>query len=233
MGQKTHPYGFRLGITKNWISRWFNMKDYADWLKEDQLIREYITKRIEKKGETNGIARIIIERKGKKVKIIIFSSKPGLIIGEKGQKVDDLKEELKLLTKKSFTEKEIDININEIDNSAIEAQLIAENIARQIEKRVAYKRAMKRSVQNAMRLGAQGIKISCGGRLNGSEIARTEWYKEGRVPLQTLRADIDFGSEVARTTAGAIGIKVWVYKGEMVAKGIQREEVNVKNKKKK
>lgn len=235
MGQKTHPFGFRVGITKNWHSRWLNMKEYPVLLKEDERIRTYITSKIEqivresdKKDETSGISKIVIERKSKKVKVIIFSSKPGIIIGQKGETVDSLKEELKMVTGK-----DVDININEIDNSAIDAQLIAENIARQIEKRIAYKRAMKRSVQNAMRLGAQGIKVSCGGRLNGAEIARTEWYREGRVPLQTLRADIDFGFRVARTTAGAIGVKVWVYNGEYTNKGIQTDEANIKVKKKK
>jgi len=211
------------------------MKEYPVLLKEDERIRTYITSKIEqivresdKKDETSGISKIVIERKSKKVKVIIFSSKPGIIIGQKGETVDSLKEELKMVTGK-----DVDININEIDNSAIDAQLIAENIARQIEKRIAYKRAMKRSVQNAMRLGAQGIKVSCGGRLNGAEIARTEWYREGRVPLQTLRADIDFGFRVARTTAGAIGVKVWVYNGEYTNKGIQTDEANIKVKKKK
>ena len=170
----------------------------------------------------------MIERKSKKVKIIIFSSKPGIIIGQQGKTVDELKEELKVVTKK-----DVDININEIDNSAIDAQLIAENITHQIEKRIAYKRAMKRSVQNAMRLGAHGIKVSCGGRLNGAEIARTEWYREGRVPLQTLRADVDYGFRVARTAAGAIGVKVWVYSGEFTSKGVQMEEKNIKVKKRK
>ncbi len=227
MGQKTHPYGFRVGITKNWLSRWFNRKEYAEWLMEDKLIRDYIKKRIERKGEATGISKIIIERTKEKIKIIIYSSKPGTIIGEKGQKVDELKEEIKVITKKD----NVDININEVNNSAIEAQLVAENIARQIEKRVNYKRAMKRAVSSAMKAGAKGIKVQCGGRLNGAEIARTEWYKEGRIPLQTLRADIDYGFEVSRTTAGAIGVKVWVYKGEMKQKGIQREETNVSKRK--
>jgi small subunit ribosomal protein S3 len=211
------------------------MKEYPQLLKEDQKIRQYITSKIDqivkesdKKDETSGISKIVIERKSKKVKVIVFSSKPGIIIGQQGKTVDELKEELKMVTGK-----DVDININEIENSAIDAQLIAENIARQIEKRIAYKRAMKRSVQNAMRLGAQGIKVSCGGRLNGAEIARTEWYREGRVPLQTLRADIDFGFRVARTTAGAIGVKVWVYNGEFTKKGIQTDETNIKVKKKK
>ncbi len=220
MGQKTHPYGFRLGITKNWVSRWFNMKDYPVWLKEDKLIREYIRKRIERKGQPSGISKIIIERKPKKIKIIIHSSRPGVIIGEKGSKVDALKEEIKYITKKD----DININIVEEKNPATNAQLVAESIARQIEKRIAYKRAMKRSIQNAMKLGARGIKIGCGGRLNGAEIARSEWYKEGRIPLQTLKADIDYGYDVARTAAGAIGVKVWVYKGDMKQKGIQRDD---------
>jgi len=235
LGQKTHPLGFRVGITKNWLSRWLNMREYPQLLKEDRFIRTYITSKIEqivkesdKRDETSGISKIVIERKSKKVKIIIFSSKPGIIIGQQGKTVDELKEELKVVTKK-----DVDININEIDNSAIDAQLIAENITHQIEKRIAYKRAMKRSVQNAMRLGAHGIKVSCGGRLNGAEIARTEWYREGRVPLQTLRADVDYGFRVARTTAGAIGVKVWVYSGEFTSKGVQMEEKNIKVKKRK
>ncbi len=220
MGQKVHPYGFRVGITKNWISRWFNMKEYPEWLKEDKLIRDYIQKRIERKGQPSGIAKIIIERKPKKIKIVIHSSRPGVIIGEKGSKVDSLKEEIKYITKKD----DININIVEIKNPAVDAQLVAENIARQIEKRVSYKRAMKRSIQNAMKLGAKGIKIGCSGRLNGAEIARSEWYKEGRIPLQTLKADIEYGYDVSRTAAGAIGVKVWVYKGNMKNKGIQRED---------
>lgn len=220
MGQKVHPYGFRVGITKNWISRWFNVKQFPEWLKEDKLIREYIHKRIERKGQPSGISKIIIERKPKKIKIVIHSSRPGVIIGEKGSKVDALKEEIKYITKKD----DININIVEIKNPAVDAQLVAENIARQIEKRVSYKRAMKRAIQNAMKLGALGIKIACSGRLNGAEIARNEWYKEGRIPLQTLKADIEYGYDISRTSAGAIGVKVWVYKGDMKNRGIQRED---------
>jgi len=235
LGQKVHPYGFRVGINKNWFSRWFNLKDYPQLLTEDIQIRKYVKSKaqqealkLEKKGYTTGISRIVIERKAKKVKIIIFTSKPGLIIGNKGEVVDTLKEEVKRYFKKD----EVDININEIENSALDAQLIAESIARQIEKRVAYKRAMKKAVQNALKAGAEGIKVSCGGRLNGAEIARTEWYREGRVPLQTLRSDIDYGYEISRTTAGAIGVKVWIYKGQIPTDQIQSDEVNVKVKKK-
>ncbi|MFO8062307.1 MAG: 30S ribosomal protein S3 [bacterium] len=220
MGQKVHPYGFRVGITKDWRSRWFDLKNYPALIKEDKLIRDYIRKRIETTGQVSGISRIIIERKPKKIKIVVHSSRPGVIIGEKGSKVDALKEEIKYITKKE----DININIVEVRNPAVEAQLVAENITSQIEKRINYKRAMKRAIQNAMKIGAKGIKIMCSGRLNGAEIARTEWYKEGQIPLQTLKADIDYGYEIARTSAGAIGVKVWVFKGNMEQSGIERED---------
>ncbi len=205
MGQKVHPIGYRLGFNKTWNSRWFAEKDYAKLLHEDIRIR----KMVKSKLTHAGVARVEIERSGNQAKINIHTARPGIIIGRKGAEVDKLKAELE-----SKTGRQIYINIKEIRKPEVEAQLVAENIAVQLEKRVAYRRAMKKSVQSALRLGAQGIKITCAGRLGGGEIARTEWYREGRVPLHTLRADMDFGLAEALTTMGKIGVKVIIYKGE-------------------
>ncbi|KPJ61532.1 MAG: 30S ribosomal protein S3 [Deltaproteobacteria bacterium DG_8] len=203
MGQKVHPIGFRLGINKGWTSRWYAEKNFGKLLQEDLTIRKYLKKKLYQAG----ISKVEIERATNKIKINIFSSRPGMVIGRKGAEIDQLKKELQ-----NITDKEIYINIHEVKNPELDAQLIAENIALQLERRVAFRRATKRSVATALKLGALGIKISCAGRLAGAEIARREWYREGRVPLHTLRAHIDYGFAEALTTYGLIGVKVWVNK---------------------
>lgn len=207
MGQKVHPIGFRLGFTKFWNSRWYAERDYPALLHEDIKIRKVVKEKLSHAG----VSKIEIERSAQTAKINIFTAKPGIIIGRKGAEVDKLKKDLATLTGK-----QIFINIMEVKKPEIEAQLVAENIAMQLIKRIAFRRAMKKSVVTALRFGAQGIKIRCSGRLAGAEIARAEWYKEGRVPLHTLRADIDYGFAEAKTTYGQIGIKVWIYKGEIL-----------------
>lgn len=210
MGQKVHPIGFRLGYIKTWSSRWYADKDYAKLLHEDLKIRKIVKKKLFHAG----VSRIEIDRSANQIKINIQTARPGIIIGRKGAEVDKLKVELEAIAKK-----QVYINIKEIKKPELDSQLVAESVALQLEKRIAYRRAMKKSVTTALRLGALGIKISCAGRLAGSEIARTEWYREGRVPLHTLRADIDFGLAEARTTYGQIGVKVWIYKGDILSKG--------------
>jgi small subunit ribosomal protein S3 len=207
MGQKVHPIGFRLGVIKTWESRWFSKKNYAALLHEDIKIRKIVKERLMHAG----VAKIEIERAGQKAKINIHTARPGIIIGKKGAEVDKLKKDLEALTGK-----QIYINIQEIRRPELDAQLVAENIALQLERRIAFRRAMKKAVTSALRLGAQGIKITCAGRLAGGEIARTEWYREGRVPLHTLRADIQYGFFEAKTTMGQIGVKVWIYKGDVL-----------------
>lgn len=207
MGQKTHPVGNRLGIVKSWNSKWFAKKGYADLLNEDINIRRLVKEKLFHAG----ISKVEIERTGQKVKVNIYTARPGIIIGKKGAEVDKFKKELEEKTKKQIT-----IDIKEIRKPETDAQLIAENIALQLERRVAFRRAMKKSVSSAIRLGALGIKVACAGRLAGAEIARSEWYREGRVPLHTFRADIDYGLTEAKTTYGQIGIKVWVYKGDVL-----------------
>jgi len=207
MGQKVHPIGFRLGVIKTWDSRWFSQKNYAALLHEDLKIRKIVKERLMHAG----VSKIEIERAGQKAKINIHTARPGIIIGKKGAEVDKLKKDLEALTGKQMY-----INIQEIRRPELEAQLVAENIALQLERRIAFRRAMKKSVTSALRLGAQGIKITCAGRLAGAEIARTEWYREGRVPLHTLRADIQYGFAEAKTTMGQIGVKVWIYKGDIL-----------------
>ncbi|MCX5869019.1 MAG: 30S ribosomal protein S3 [Proteobacteria bacterium] len=205
MGQKTHPGGFRLGITRTWDSRWYSDKDFARLLHEDLKIRGYVKQRLYHAG----ISRVEIERAARKVKIRICTARPGIVIGKRGSEVDKLREELQ-----AFTGDEIHIDIYEVRKPEMDAQLVAESVAAQIVRRVYFRRAMKKSVTSAIRLGAKGVKICCAGRLGGAEIARSEWYREGRVPLHTLRADIDFGMAEAQTTYGLIGVKVWVFKGE-------------------
>jgi small subunit ribosomal protein S3 len=207
LGQKTHPVGNRLGIVKSWNSKWFAKKGYADLLNEDINIRRLVKEKLFHAG----ISKVEIERTGQKVKVNIYAARPGIIIGKKGAEVDKFKKELEEKTKKQIT-----IDIKEIRKPETDAQLIAENIALQLERRVAFRRAMKKSVSSATRLGALGIKVACAGRLAGAEIARSEWYREGRVPLHTFRADIDYGFTEAKTTYGQIGIKVWVYKGDVL-----------------
>jgi small subunit ribosomal protein S3 len=207
MGQKTHPIGFRLGITKPWRSQWYANRDMPALIKEDALLRKYLKARL---GHA-AIADIRVERKPGKVVVTVHTGRPGVVIGKKGAEVDKLRDELAQLTGK-----EVGINVEEIKRPEVEAQLVADGIANQLAQRVSFRRAMKRAVQGAMRSGAQGIKIKCGGRLGGAEIARVEGYHEGRVPLHTLRADIDYATSTAKTTYGTIGVKVWIFKGEVV-----------------
>lgn len=216
MGQKVHPKGFRLGVIKDWDSRWYAEKDYAKLLHEDIRIRGYIKERLFNAGVSN----IIIERTAKRARINIHAARPGIIIGKKGAEVEALRREIQ-----KMTAKDIFINIVEVRKPEVEAQLVAENIAGQLERRVAFRRALKRSVSSALRFGAEGIKVMVAGRLNGAEMSRREWYREGRVPLQTLRADIDYGFAEARTTYGIIGVKVWVFKGEITGKPEPGDEI--------
>ena len=206
MGQKVHPYGFRIGVTRTWQSRWYDEKNYANLLLEDIHLREELKRRLSHAG----VAGIEIERAANKLKINIHTSRPGIVIGRRGAEVDKLRDEI---AKK--TGREIFINIVEIHKPEIVAQLVAESVALQIERRVAFRRAMKKAIESSLRFGAKGVRIRCSGRLAGAEIARTEWYLEGQLPLHTLRADIDYGFAEARTTYGAIGVKVWIYKGEV------------------
>lgn len=209
MGQKVNPIGLRLGIVKTWESRWYAGKKYSDYILEDYNIRKFIKKKLYHAG----ISRIEIERSSKRVKLRIFTSRPGIVIGKKGSEISQLKKELD-----KIISHEILIDIQEVRKPEIDAQLVAENIALQIVRRVAFRRAMKRGVSSAMRFGAKGVKIICSGRLGGAEMARTEWYKEGRVPLHTLRADIDYGFIEANTTYGIVGVKVFIFKGEILDK---------------
>jgi small subunit ribosomal protein S3 len=214
MGQKIHPIGFRLSVNKNWSSRWYaNSKNFATMLNEDLKVRDYLKKRLAHAS----VGKVVIERPAKDARITIHSARPGVVIGKKGEDIEMLKADLRKLLGVQM----VHVNIEEIRKPEVDAQLISDSIAQQLEKRIMFRRAMKRAMQNAMRLGAQGIKIMSAGRLNGIEIARTEWYREGRVPLHTLRADIDYGFSEAKTTYGVIGIKCWVYKGEVMAKGDQ------------
>ena len=207
MGQKTHPIGNRLGIIKTWDSRWYLKKGYADQLLEDIAIRKEIKRRLFHAG----VSKIEIERAGQKIRLIIHTARPGIIIGKKGAEVEKLRKDIEAMSGKQAS-----VDIKEIRKPEIDAQLVAENIALQLEKRVAFRRAMKKSVSSALRFGALGIKITCSGRLAGAEIARTEWYREGRVPLHTFRADINYGFAQAKTTYGIIGVKVWVYLGDVL-----------------
>lgn len=211
MGQKIHPTGFRLSVTRDWTSRWFaNSKFFAGMLREDIAVRDYLKKKLAHAS----VGRVVIERPAKNARVTVFSARPGVVIGKKGEDIEQLK--LDLQRRMGVP---VHVNIEEIRKPETDAQLIADSIAQQLEKRIMFRRAMKRAMQNAMRLGAQGIKIMSAGRLNGAEIARTEWYREGRVPLHTLRADIDYGTSEAKTTYGIIGIKVWVFKGENASRG--------------
>jgi small subunit ribosomal protein S3 len=210
VGQKTHPYGFRLGIVKPWRSRWFASKEFPTLLKEDELIRTYLRTRLQHAA----IADVHIDRKPGKVLVTVFTGRPGVVIGKRGAEVDKLRDELAQLTGK-----EVGINVEEIKRPELDAQLVSDNVAHQLAQRISFRRAMKRAVQSTMRMGAQGIKIKCGGRLGGAEIARVEGYHEGRVPLHTLRADVDYATSTAKTTYGTIGVKVWIFKGEIVEDG--------------
>ncbi len=214
MGQKVHPVGFRLGQTRTWSSRWFAKRGYASLLHEDFKIRRYIKEALYHAG----ISRIDIDRSATRARITIFTARPGIIIGRKGSEVEKLKNELQ-----ARTGKEIYLNVEEVIHPELDAQLVAENVALQLEKRVAFRRAMKKAVMSAVRLGAEGIKIACGGRLGGGEMARSEWYREGRVPLHTLRADIDYGMTTSFTTYGTIGVKVWIFRGEVLPQAPELE----------
>jgi len=213
MGQKVHPYGFRLGVTKTWRSRWFAKQDYAKLLREDLELKESLRERL----KAAGVSSVEVDRPGNKLRITIHTSRPGIIIGRKGAEIEKLKQDLAKKTKR-----EVFIDIQEVHKPELDAQLVSESIALQLEKRVAFRRAMRKSVDSALRFGCKGIKVRVSGRLNGAEIARTEWYLQGQLPLHTLRADIDYGFTEAFTTYGVIGIKCWVYKGEILPGGQRR-----------
>ena len=212
MGQKTHPTGFRLGIIKTWSSRWYEEKNYSKWLHEDLKLKQFIKKKLNHAG----VSYIEIERAAAKAKINIHTARPGIVIGKRGAGVEILKKEVQALT-----ENEVFLNIIEVRKAETNAQLVAENIATQLERRIAFRRAMKKAVQTAMKFGAKGIKVASSGRLGGAEMCRREWYREGRVPLHTLRADIDYGFFEAKTTFGRIGVKVWIYKGEILSQALR------------
>ena len=218
MGQKVHPIGFRVGILQGWESVWFAEKEYAALLHDDIRIRTFIKKRLYHAG----IAKIEIERAGNKAKINIYTARPGIVIGKKGAEIEKLKEELA-----KGRDREVYLNIHEVRRPDLDGQLVSENIALQLERRVAFRRAMKETVARAVRMGAQGIKVRCSGRLGGAEIARTEWYREGRVPLHTLRADISYGVAEARTTYGVIGVKAWIFRGEILTKEEEQQRTNM------
>lgn len=215
MGQKVHPYGFRLGFNRTWMSRWFDRRRYPELLHEDIMLRRDLKKRLSHAG----VARIEIERAANKLKINISTSRPGIIIGKRGSEIDKLRDDVH-----KRTGREVYINIQEILKPELEAQLLAESVAIQLEKRVMFRRAMRKSIESAQRFGAKGVKVRVSGRLGGSEIARSEWYLEGRLPLHTLRSDIDYGFAEARTTYGVIGVKVWIYKGELAELGSKARE---------
>ncbi len=215
MGQKVHPKGFRLGVIESWDSKWFARRDYAQLLHEDLRIRKFLKERLYHAG----VSKVEIERAANKAKINIYTARPGIVIGKKGAEIEKLKSELSKLSKReSF------INIHEVRRPDVDAQLVAENVALQLERRVAFRRAMKEAVGRAMRMGAQGVKVRCAGRLGGAEIARTEWYREGRVPLHTLRADISYGLAEAKTTYGIIGIKAWIFRGEVLTQEEEKQK---------
>ncbi len=221
MGQKTKPVGFRLGINRTWDSRWFSTKSYPDYLHQDLSLRRYLFGKL----KSAAVSKILIERPAGKTRVTIYAGRPGLVIGKKGQDIEGLR---KSLEKKSGTE--VSLNIIEVRKPELDAKLVAEGIAQQLERRVAFRRAMKRAVQAAMRLGAQGVRINCSGRLGGAEIARTEWYREGRVPLHTLRADVDYGEATAFTTYGTTGVKVWIFKGEIMEHDPLAQDKKLNNK---
>jgi small subunit ribosomal protein S3 len=216
MGQKVHPKGFRIGVIEGWESRWFAEKEYAALLHDDIKVRDFIKKRLQHAG----IAKIEIERAASKAKINIHTARPGIVIGKKGVEIEKLKAELAKLSSR-----EVYLNIHEVRRPDLDAQLVAENVALQLERRVAFRRAMKESVARAIRMGAQGVKVRCSGRLAGAEIARTEWYREGRVPLHTLRADISYGVAEAKTTYGLIGVKVWICRGEIITRDEEQQKM--------
>ena len=212
MGQKTNPIGLRVGVNRTWTSKWYEESNYATWLREDLRIKKFIKERY----FHTGISRIEIERAAKKIKVSVYTSKPGIMIGKHGKDVEKLKDELR-----KMCSSEIFLNIQDLRKADIDSQLVAENIARQLEHRTSFRRAMKKSVQTALKLGAKGIRVNCSGRLGGAEMSRMEWYREGRVPLHTLRADIDYGFAEAKTAYGIIGVKVWIFKGEILGDALR------------
>ena len=222
MGQKTKPTGLRLGINRTWDSRWFGVKSYSDFLHQDLKLRKFLFNKL----KSAAVSKIVIERPTGKTRVTIYAGRPGLVIGKKGQDIDGLKKNLE-----KETGNEVNLNIVEVRKPELDAKLVAETVAQQLERRVAFRRAMKRAVQASLRLGAEGVRINCAGRLGGAEIARTEWYREGRVPLHTLRADVDYGEATAFTTYGATGVKVWIFKGEIMEHDplAQDKKLNVKN----
>lgn len=207
MGQKVNPIGFRLGINQSWQSLWFDEKTFAKKLKEDLMLRKYITKRL----PNAGISKVEVKRTPKRITMTLHTARPGIVIGKKGSEVDKLKEELQRLTSQ-----EVQVNVHEIKRPELDAALVAENVAKQLESKVSFRRAMKRAITSTMRMGAEGVRIACAGRLGGAEMARREQYREGRIPLHTLRADIDYATKIAKTTYGTIGVKVWICKGEVI-----------------
>lgn len=207
MGQKTNPIGFRLGINQSWQSLWFDEKTFSKKLKEDLMLRKYITKRL----PNAGISKVEVKRTPKRITMTLHTARPGIVIGKKGSEVDKLKEELQRLTSQ-----EVQVNVHEIKRPELDAALVAENVAKQLESKVSFRRAMKRAITSTMRMGAEGVRIACAGRLGGAEMARREQYREGRIPLHTLRADIDYATKIAKTTYGTIGVKVWICKGEVI-----------------
>jgi small subunit ribosomal protein S3 len=210
LGQKVHPVGFRLGVIKSWDSKWYEEKNYAKWLHEDIALRNHVKKSL---GHA-GISKVEIERAANKVKVNVHTARPGIVIGKRGAGIETVKKDLQRLTTN-----EVFLNIVEVRKAETDAQLVAENIATQLERRIAFRRAMKKGVQTAIKFGAKGIRVACSGRLGGAEMSRYEWYREGRVPLHTLRADIDYGYAIARTTYGTIGVKVWIFRGEVLPRG--------------
>ena len=222
MGQKTKPTGLRLGVNRTWDSRWFGTKSYSDFLHQDLKLRKFLFNKL----KSAAVSKIVIERPAGKTRVTIYAGRPGLVIGKKGQDIDGLRKNLE-----KETGNEVNLNIVEVRKPELDAKLVAESVAQQLERRVAFRRAMKRAVQASLRLGAEGVRINCAGRLGGAEIARTEWYREGRVPLHTLRADVDYGEATAFTTYGATGVKVWIFKGEIMEHDplAQDKRLNVKN----
>jgi small subunit ribosomal protein S3 len=215
MGQKVNPIGFRLGVIRSWDSKWYEEKNYAKWLHEDIRLREYVKKKL---GQA-GISKVEIERAASKVKVNVHTARPGIVIGKRGAGIESIKKELQ-----QFTQNEVFLNIVEVRKAETDAQLVAENITTQLERRIAFRRAMKKAIQTAQKFGAKGIRVACSGRLGGAEMARYEWYREGRVPLHTLRADIDYGFAEAKTTYGKIGCKVWIFRGEVLPEGVATAE---------
>ena len=221
MGQKTKPTGFRLGINRTWDSRWFGIKSYSDYLHQDLKLRKYLFDKL----KSAAVSKIIIERPTGKTRVSIYAGRPGLVIGKKGQDIETLRKKLE-----QKTGNEVNLNIIEVRKPELDAKLVAESVAQQLERRVAFRRAMKRAVQAALRLGALGVRVNCAGRLGGAEIARTEWYREGRVPLHTLRADVDYGEATAFTTYGTTGVKVWIFKGEIMEHDPLAQDKKLNNK---